>query len=89
MQLKEEQEGIVARHGDTISRQVLSEMKYAEAVVREALRLKGPATLLMKCAHCVLIADCRPVDALLRAACRTCCFSLCLLCAGYLQQSWR
>ncbi|KAK9792682.1 hypothetical protein WJX73_010093 [Symbiochloris irregularis] len=46
--LKEEQDAVVAKHGDKLDRYAMADMKYADAVVKEALRLKGPVPLLMK-----------------------------------------
>ena len=49
MQLQEEQAGIVERHGDAITKEAMAEMKYADAVVREGLRIKGPVSVGLKC----------------------------------------
>jgi cytochrome P450 len=39
-QLRSEQQALVARHGPYLSTAVLQEMPYAEAVIRETLRLR-------------------------------------------------
>jgi hypothetical protein len=39
-QLRSEQQVLVARHGPQLSTGVLREMPYAEAVIRETLRLR-------------------------------------------------
>lgn len=39
-QLRQEQQALLARHGSQLSTGVLREMPYAEAVIRETLRLR-------------------------------------------------
>lgn len=51
VQLREEQRGIVARHGAGFGRAAMAEMRYADAVAREVLRIWGPAKVLFRCAH--------------------------------------
>lgn len=38
----------MARHGDVLSKAAMADMKYADALVREALRLKGPVPIAIK-----------------------------------------
>lgn len=42
-QLREEQDSIVNTHGETLTMDALTDMKYADAVVKEVLRLIGPS----------------------------------------------
>ncbi len=48
LQLREEQAQIVAKHGTGFSRAAMAEMRYADAVAREVLRIWGPAEFLFR-----------------------------------------
>ena len=39
---------MVAKHGEVMTREAAADMKYADAVVREALRIKGPVSIGVK-----------------------------------------
>ncbi len=41
--LRQEQDTIVNTHGETLNMDALTDMKYADAVIREVLRLLGPS----------------------------------------------
>jgi len=55
--LAEEQRGVVARHGDALSQAALSEMPLGEAVIKECLRLLGPADGLWREAASDFVVD--------------------------------
>ena len=46
--LEDEQRAVVAKHGDELSAAALADMKYADAVSKECLRLLGPAEGLFR-----------------------------------------
>jgi cytochrome P450 len=55
--LAEEQRGVVARHGDALSQAALGEMPLGEAVIKECLRLLGPADGLWREAASDFVVD--------------------------------
>jgi hypothetical protein len=53
-QMREEQRDIVARHGPALTRGALADMRWADAMAREVLRLRGPAEGLFRCGPATL-----------------------------------
>ena len=50
-QMREEQREVVARHGPALTRAAVADMRWADAMAREVLRLRGPAEGLYRCAR--------------------------------------
>jgi len=53
-QMREEQREVVARHGPALTRGALADMRWADAMAREVLRLRGPAEGLFRCGPAAL-----------------------------------
>lgn len=49
--LRAEQRRIVEKHGPGYTMAAMAEMRYADALAREVLRIWGPADMLFRCVH--------------------------------------
>ena len=49
--MREEQRAIVAKHGPEFTRAALGEMRYAEAMAKEVLRIWGPTEFQLRFAQ--------------------------------------
>lgn len=56
-QMREEQREVVARHGPALTRAALADMRWADAMAHEVLRLRGPAEGLWRCARRATLAS--------------------------------
>ena len=72
LQLRAEQRRIVEKHGEGFDRAAMAEMRYAEALSREALRIWGPADILFRCAHAAAPCTSASASPLQPCSCRAC-----------------
>ena len=85
LQLRAEQRRIVEKHGKGFGRAAMAEMRYAEALSREVLRIWGPADILFRRAHTAVPCFSASALPLERCYCPACCavaFEQCWLYAG-------